>query len=100
MYWFGNGRSLESYLVLLRLYLNTAGIFDFVLLATKTPTEQRIIVQFTNYHANRLSASFTSNVNDDAMIKAAANDKVLSFFMTTGVFRGSVDKTKKVVILR
>jgi hypothetical protein len=83
-YWFGNGRSLESYLVQLRPYLNTAGIFDFVLLATKTKREQRIIVQFTNYHANRLSASFTSNVNDDARIKAATNDKVLSFFMTTG----------------
>jgi len=83
-YWFGNGRSLENYLVLLRPYLNTAGIFDFVLLATKTKTEQRIIVQFTNYHANRLSASFTSNVNDDARIKAATNDKVLSFFMMTG----------------
>ena len=83
-YWFGNGRSLESYLVQLRPYLNTAGIFDFVLLATKTKREQRIIVQFTNYHANRLSASFTSNVNDDARIEAATNDKVLSFFMTTG----------------
>jgi hypothetical protein len=83
-YWFGNGRSLESYLNLLMPYLNTAGIFDFVLLATKTKTEQRIIVQFTNYHANRLSASFTSNVNDDARIEAATNDKVLSFFMTTG----------------
>ena len=50
-YWFGNGRSLESYFDLLKPYL-----FDFVLLATRTPTEQRIVVQFTNYHAKRLFA--------------------------------------------
>jgi hypothetical protein len=82
--WFGCGRSLESYFDLLRQYLDTAGIFDFALLATRAPTEQRIVVQFTNYHAKRSSASFTSNVSDDARIKAATNDKVLSFFMTTG----------------
>jgi hypothetical protein len=82
-YWFGNGRSLESYFDLLKPYLSNSGTFDFVLLATRTPTEQRIVVQFTNYHAKRLSASFTSNVSADARIKAATNDKVLSFFITT-----------------
>jgi hypothetical protein len=52
-YWFGNGRSLESYFDLLKPYLSNSGTFDFVLLATRTPTEQRIVVQFTNYHAKR-----------------------------------------------
>jgi hypothetical protein len=80
-YCFFSAERLKSILKVLDTCIDCDGNFDYVKLGLRDLKTQKMVERFVKHHSMRLSDLYTSNVNNDEMIDAASDDKVLSFLI-------------------